>query len=313
MPANIVMEIAIRLPLADRLALSLSCTRLSKLLYRTVIEGVRAQQQHDQGRQLLKDFLSRLERDLGSKYYLCPECTRLHTFRHLPGPGDRRNSDGPLRNPCWAKHGYFKNDFRYWLTWQHGRLVMNRHLYGPEAGLPLTTLDLVSHRDWLGAAPSRAWKLTYAARIARDELVLRVTHELSAHSLERLRKLIRASTHKICPHIHFGLPPDRATTTAFDPGPGVVLSQSRCCGGCLTDCFLDFGAAPGRRSWRRFSARVESYHALGSFRGVRDWRWESFATPLHHVRNGARRDMRMYPQGYAVDLWTEQDQTEEAD
>ncbi|KAI9899662.1 hypothetical protein N3K66_006123 [Trichothecium roseum] len=311
MPANIVMEIAIRLPLAGRLALSLSCTRLSELLYRAVIEGARSQQQHVQRRRILKDLLSRLERDLGSKYYLCPECTKLHTFRNLPGPGDRRNSDRPLFNPCWDKHAYFKNDFRYWLTWQHGRLVMNRHLHGPEAGLPVTALDLVSHRDWLGAAPSRDWKLTYSARIVRDELVLRVTHELSARSPEKLRGMIRASAHKICPHVQFGLSPDCATA-AFDPGPGVVLSQSRYCVGCVTDCFLGLGAAPGRRPWRRFSARVESYHALGSFRDVRDWRWESFAIPLHHVRNAARRDMRIYPQGYAVDLWKEQDQTGEA-
>lgn len=75
------------MPVADRLALSLSCIALFNFLHGDAHHTMRYPPDADM-RQETENLLLRLERDLASSYYFCLSGLKAHAFFPLPGPAD---------------------------------------------------------------------------------------------------------------------------------------------------------------------------------------------------------------------------------
>ncbi|KAB5577745.1 hypothetical protein GE09DRAFT_530423 [Coniochaeta sp. 2T2.1] len=189
------------------IALSLACKALSAILRNHVAKLTTA---HGSNLKCRSDFLVLLERDLSDRFFYCSICLQLHCFE----------ADG------WTKHSRpldtiqtqlsrqlfcpGTSDFR--LSFAHARLMMNRHLYGPPAGLPLSSLTLGNTK---ANCDGFAWTYTtsrallarqyLSARIINNELFLRITHVFEGTETGLREAIDRlGGTYRLCTHVRPG-------------------------------------------------------------------------------------------------------------
>jgi len=167
LPAEIVLEIADRLPLENAICLLLTCKALYSILFPACGRSSSATLDSSGSRRALSILL---ERDLAEKFYVCPICDRLRRIRvdwMISGdfaPGWWKavivcvkcgyGQCTPTHIPGPHYHGFDSHLLR---------LITNRHVYGGEAGLPLSVIEWKTDRSrpYLNAqrgAEHREWR-----------------------------------------------------------------------------------------------------------------------------------------------------------
>ena len=269
LPVELVLIIAGLLSPEDAAALSLSCKGLHTLSLPL----------HSLSTAQRDSLLPRLERDLGASHFYCSYCSTLHGFLSLPRCYEVR----PFKGGCCTSMEFQPPGLPYWLTYYHGRLVMNRHFYEPPSGLPLesltaVTVDYYADYHWRRGVPW--WTTEFTAAIIQDELVIYARHMLESTGLDALWAHIEEQYHFICNHLKtydWAMYWSCQRETGHDSGHQSTQAIQYGCGSC-SECPTDYtvevtrAAAHGRINHK---ITVYSYHLMGSFRSHRDRNWRA--------------------------------------
>lgn len=192
LPAELVLAIADFLAPEDAAVLSLTCKCLFHTLSSPPLRSLAAAPR--------EHLLLRLERDLGASHFYCSYCSKLHCFLSLPGCREIRM---PVSDRCTGMK-FQPIGLLYWLTYYHGRLVMNRHFYGAPSGLPLESLSAVvvghlANYHWHCGVPW--WTAEFTGAIIQDELLIHAKHVLESTTLDALWSHVEEQYHFICRHL----------------------------------------------------------------------------------------------------------------
>ncbi len=276
---------------------------------------------------LERDILLRLlekESGVGSKYYFCAICHKLHRFSPSCGPLNREhtcfNRENRYLRPCYGGTSFFLQTGGYTLGYHHARLVLNRHLYGPPRGLPLDNLTV----DSVPGMVVPDWEQSWTAKVIDDELFLRATHTIDSHGISdpALRSLVDLScAYFICCHVDSScdvsaleMPRVSSSYETIRPLFAECREQLDACVWCLTDHCTTIerkraprNAVPGTRAWVQpasmvWAITIVAYHRLGSCRSPYDWMWRSVVGATQRTM-GNWRDNRRYPVGSIRDKW----------
>ncbi|KAH0490185.1 hypothetical protein TgHK011_001665 [Trichoderma gracile] len=285
-------------------------------------------------------FLALLERDVADRFFFCSACRQLHPFSQDWNPTDAIQLYGPkITGACLGFHGrqvYEPNPGRssYRLRYVHVRLVMNGHLYGSPAGLPLNNLDhsaLVqssySHRGPL-------WQQISRAKIIGGELFLSTTHVIAGRA-KILRQVIDEGFYNLCNHViaspawcmytspQDSIDLDTCRVAALEEhtpdcvymGDTSLSLFKYCrdvpgsCDVCLTDYTTTIALGLVREIHRSGSAlgettirppvdgwivRIVTYHQIGRGRDEHDWKWVAL-TKRPTERNDAQSNTGREP------------------
>jgi hypothetical protein len=280
LPPELILCITGHLTAADDvLALALTCRGLSVMLLARTLPFMEISSQ--------EKLLLRLERDLGATHYFCTYCFQLHGTASLSPPGQQIAFRRWLDNTCLRMDFCpLLSGFRF--GYYQARLIMNRHFYGPDCGLPLESLDLV-----IPHVGRRGWTSIYTGKIINDELILFVTHKFvpQTSTVEALHKLASSRPYWICRHDDVPIPKQREQT----------YSQKGFCDRCLTDYRIQVQ----QEDTGQFSMVVYSYHLAGSVRHHMDWKWQALTRWTRSGYWPKRRDEKQYPPGYVSNMWLE--------
>ncbi|KAF5025953.1 hypothetical protein F66182_1988 [Fusarium sp. NRRL 66182] len=192
LPPEIILIIAQYLPGASLVSLSLTCRPYRTLLARAArhikLEGTE-----------MENFLCQLEKD-STNWYFCYSCVKLHYWNSL------WSNQG--RYDCWFKMPKCVDDYTGWqpsehdlhIRYTHARLIMNRHFYGSDHGLPLTTLNYNDRVRRCENGVKHQW--SSQARIIQDELFVCKTLRFWHRRDQQMRELLSLFGLRICPHIN---------------------------------------------------------------------------------------------------------------
>ncbi|KAB5559542.1 hypothetical protein GE09DRAFT_1188119 [Coniochaeta sp. 2T2.1] len=209
LPVEIILEIADHLSSwLDAVALTVTCRAIFHILKKKV-DKHRGQQPPSRA-----VLLGLLEKEHGHKFYYCQTCNHLHRFSQTWNPTttegvpEKNNTESVVvLRRCHVQHVFNPNPGGngYNLSCAHARLVMNRHLCGAPNGLPLDALSRSVWTRHYRRDDGLLWRQDSCARVAGDDLLLRVRHVIEG-SEENLRRDIADGRHKICNHVLTGLP-----------------------------------------------------------------------------------------------------------
>lgn len=299
LPVDIISLFQAHLSPASQIAFSLACRGLYENYFASARKA-RASASDSEKR----DAIFLLEKDVSHREFFCPFCRRFRRF----GPGCREGLCSFERyhnldpEDSGSRRLAISDNQGPEITFPLGRLVMNRHFFGEDRGLPLSCLEVTDLPVKAGGEGKRAftWKETRRARIIGNELYLHCTHVLDQRELEDmntwdLRDSLRGrSFYRFCKH--------QATGKIFRNPVFVGHLRRRHasgdskwftaheemgfgCAQCLTDYTtsvewrprLEVGAdgtacedARKRGGW---VFRVDTYRQLGSFRQADDPRF----------------------------------------
>ncbi|KFA61248.1 hypothetical protein S40285_10461 [Stachybotrys chlorohalonatus IBT 40285] len=298
LPADVLLLISDYLDLPATLHLSLSCRGTYALLH-----SARKQKLQPEVRELL---LLSLEKDpFGRGTYYCHSCNALHPFEKHWGPLSERHDIEEGEFHCGNRNRFSPIGNAFELTYTHARLAMNRHLYGPDHGIPLGNLCL-EHSE---ARDVAAIHCSTAARIWNNELFLLRTYAFTvdaAHAAE-FRRCTGARDFRICEHTSFF--PSSSVSRQHVPelhrrqpgrtgGDDLVpcTDAPGSCGLCLMDYDITIAPAAVGSAW---SVEIHAYHDLGGCRSPDDWKWarftESSRPHLFFPNRPNRRSSPYYP------------------
>lgn len=202
MPVDIILYLAQHhLPPVSTKALSVSCKDLS-----AVVSMQKRLPLPDSARE---EYLFLLEKDFGRTHYYCHTCRRLHPFS--PTMTSALDTD-PLFPPwddddtmCHAANSVQLDGSAVTISYHHIRLVMNQHLFGVAAGLPLSIFRLDNTSSPTSTRTPLRWRQSWSARIIHNELFLRGTRTLCAPGVvvtaRAARDAIDDGDYRICKHV----------------------------------------------------------------------------------------------------------------
>lgn len=311
LPVDIISLFQAHLSPASKIAFSLACRGLYERYFASARKA-RASASDSEKR----DTIFLLEKDVSHREFFCPFCRCFRRF----GPGckeglcsfERYHNLDP--EDSGSRRLAISDNQGPEITFPLGRLVMNRHFFGEDRGLPLSCLEVTDLpvKAWGEGKNALTWKETRRARIIGDELYLRCTHVLDQAEQQDmdswdLRDSLRGrSFYGFCKHqatgrvirnpvfvghrkMRYAIGDSKWFTAHKELGFG--------CPKCLTDCTtsvewrprLEVGAdgtacedARKRGGW---VFRVDTYRQLGSFRQAGDPRFMLACTSsLEHTR-----------------------------
>lgn len=221
------------LPLADRLALALTCRSL--LIY----DGLSLPSLAGKGPRAHREFLiRRFERDLHPTHYTCSKCSRLHRIRSAPAASGNCAFESVLDTlPCkvWMRGLHYRLLYDSY----YRRSAMDRHLESSNPGLPL------EHETKKRRPPIFRWNTRIFTAVFQKDLILAVAFELTHHNIWPLMHSLVIWQPCICHHL-IVTPGPGTSDHLFTPirvGAKEVLELSRdplhsingSCRSCLTD------------------------------------------------------------------------------
>lgn len=179
LPIEIVRYIVSFLPLASQAAIILT----NKSVFNTIGSyswKILACTDHEAER---NEFLSLLERENYARYWLCKGCAILH------------QKEGRLWR-CLTSECGLGWDIEIRLIWAHVNLVMQRHFYGKEFGLPIEALsqhwkspcisshcrEIIRHGKIIDNEVYIKLRLTIDASLCPEDAVIMICHHLSTKS-----------------------------------------------------------------------------------------------------------------------------------
>ena len=272
----------------------------------------------------LDSLLRLLEKDaqVGSQFYFCPVCCKLHRFSPSCGPLTNEhtiyNRECRYLRSCYADTSFCLETGKYTLGYHHARLVLNRHLNGAPCGLPLHNLTAASVHGLV--VPN--WSQNWSARVIDSELFLCVTHTIHSYGMSDLlfRSIIdRDHAYFICRHADLSSDiPALKIPRASSCETRTVFSECRelvgACNLCLTDhcTTIKWKGTPkktllGIRNRLRpvstgWIITIVAYHQFGSCRFPYDWKWRAITGSTRPTLGNWRDDNR-YPPGSIRDKW----------
>ncbi|KAK5998094.1 hypothetical protein PT974_00466 [Cladobotryum mycophilum] len=305
-PLDIFLEIVSHLDPSSAASLSLTCKNAFALLAPASLSRLTTE---DKGA-----LLQLWERDanVGSSFYFCHLCTKLHPFAPWWGPKTRsRESCRFLASENYAHFLLSWKPSGSYITvaYHHARLVMNRHLYGPELGLDLDSFTVREGPRKIHRNLDLVQSMT--ARIINDMLVLRIEHEITPASAEvppdGFRKEVDEAVCKICEHMQthklicstwrtiseIGV---QEAETMFSPCRNAPGSCERCTTDLETT--IEFGMERTSSEWR---INIVSYHLLGQ--GRTPWEAEAGGFFYDQSSRSSERDVNKYPFGSIRQMW----------
>ncbi|KAG6363931.1 hypothetical protein INS49_009034 [Diaporthe citri] len=313
LPENIIYLFQTHLDTAARIAFSLSC----RALYERYFAGARKARKSASVMEKRR-IIVLLEKDVANREFFCPYCRRFRSFgpgwrvglgacsfetSHNTNPYD--HSLASQQDSCSGRWLKINDNRGPQFSFHLGRLVMNRHVFGKDCGLPLSCLEVTDLPVKAQGEGKYAftWKQTQRARIIHNQLYLRCTHVLDQAEQEGIdavtlrHGLKELSRYNFCKHQHTGT----QDGSFFNPElfkRWLPLGSSRLedrdqfiahsgsefgCPECETDyttsaCWRE--APRGKGSW---VIRVDAYHQLGFFRHANDrsYRLACSRAPLH--------------------------------
>ena len=264
LPIDIVLYLLDYLREETLLCLAMTC----KPLYALV--SSKSRRISERGRRL---FLQLLEGDVPGTYY-CYDCDKLR-----PMPQYRVGDGGEDVCPKHSARGAVFDIGKYRLPYRAARLVMNRHLYGPEHGIPLRNIEKHTRYKFPMLGVERRESLT--ARIIDDELFIRmeITMEHLRANTRVLRWFVDGCNTAVCLHTDTGnqnyhrftclmIPtPERIQYLTAEPTPGSFAPCEEAVTRCNT-CFRDVVTTIRWRGYRKkgWIVRVVAYTSLGKCR-----------------------------------------------
>ena len=205
LPSELLLMIALQLPLPDAVNFALVNRRLSMLIGPTywprlrtdvVIPGHREQ------------FLNTFARDLPSWFY-CHSCSHLHPIDRIPptGPFDKPS------NSLWCSEANFRgildpyqneSFLHYQISYHHLQLAMRRHYLGPGYGISTNDLSFVQVNE-LGESELKGRRTTLFSVEARvctgpARLCLRIQEWAVLHTNVLELAVKRAKCVGVCDH-----------------------------------------------------------------------------------------------------------------
>lgn len=318
LPPELKLKICEYLSPASLTALFTTCKSLRAVLIHNNMIGKLPNLDQEQR----VEFLSLLERDLGNRFYVCTVCAKLHRFEPWWGPREvghePRGLNCPLLDDKWRL-------WPYCLGWYHVRLVMNRHLYGPEYGVPLQNLEAArnypsNYRFYWGRRSDVGWHQEWSARIVNDELFLRAKHTIHDHHEHRLRHIIDTEFYGVCRHKTLNAPllsplapPHWFNRVPIDPAAPLFVECEESLGSCI-QCLTDFTIKvrlrkPGdadhntQIDGRDWEITIIAYHQLGSGRSHLDWKWTSFSASNFRPSSPYGWLLEDHPPGMVMSRW----------
>lgn len=162
-------------------AFALTCKGLHEHYFRMSMDRLRLATRSQK-----RAMIAYLEGDIGRGSCYCPFCRKFHRWSHdqtlVSNDHLQHNTHLCSENP---EYGFSANPFRASpahsgdITYDIARLVMNRHLYGPEHGLPMSVLEKRENSEWKPISlpsrkhrPAAMHKEMWFVKIMMDELYL---------------------------------------------------------------------------------------------------------------------------------------------
>lgn len=316
MPVDIIVYLALHhLPSASAKALSVSCKHLRAVV--PMPNGLPL------SRSAFREYLPLLEKDCGGTHHYCHTCRRLHPFSASdPNMASALDTD-PFalpwddNRPCLIENSVQFDGPAVTISYNHVRLVMNRHLFGAPAGLPLSAFRL-DNTSSPADGPLR-WHQSWSARIIDNELFLRCTRTLvspgEAVTARAARDAIDDGEYRICKHVGA-----LSRYKSFDvealqrpSGNGHELftpcsEMPGSCGHCLTD-YVTTVECSGEDEDAECRITLTSWHRLGGGRSPEDEKWEMFASD-GFAGDLVVRDVVRYANGEARRAWMDDEARE---
>lgn len=299
LPIELLFEISDFLPEASTFAFAITCTSLYGVLFpKGKLHGSQ-----------LDELLQLLERDLCQQLFFCQRCHILHYFSESWRLRKRDRFDAPCRPEVVIRDGFY-------LDFNFARLAMNKHLLG--GGLDLEQLNC-SLPDYFGGwnvdLEARVVHDELYLRVSHT-LCLNRTGLENRQKLERThhgicnhitthppRKRINTSSIPTARAgylqwlVYFGIyaVPQRTRIPELAPGqhPKYWYPLAECrdvqrsCGVCLTDYIVtatqrdSLDVSEQTTTSDPWVIVITAYHQLGPCRSQSDWKWLTYATPLH--------------------------------
>jgi hypothetical protein len=302
LPSEIILMIASHMDNPSRLALALTNRRIYSLCCNERLPLNLAEKEK---------LLLLLEKDIATLYF-CHRCVKLHHWHRrwsrsiCPWYEETMPCKRSGLDRLYLPHVHS-------IPYYYARLVMNRHLYGPTHGPPITKLE--ERADSLYYSNGVVKTVTQHARIINGQLyilsVISMSHSRGDSVL--LRDQINKTNTSVCPHL----------TMASTSWPGYAPSQlpelvensaapSRfqlcqqafgSCVFCLTDYNIEI-------SWQGTKkghvVKVFVYRRLGDCRSPFDWNWRARLALLTNERPRLEQSLD-YKLGYVRDQWNKAD------
>ncbi|CEJ84063.1 hypothetical protein VHEMI03368 [[Torrubiella] hemipterigena] len=230
------------------------------------------------------------ERDRHAKqHYYCFPCSKLHPLTSECAPSPKLADNKVLK--CDGDDYFCPMRNQYPLSWTHARLVMNAHIYGPNFGLPLSS---ICQPYTVACGPSTLLCET-EAKIRDLRLLLRRTYTFTVpyERMEQFQEALVRNKFRLCSHTKLITPPPERqsnhrheeSVTLHKREPSwyhfrAMIYNEQVEGSCEM-CATDYTCraipctdAQGRAAWK-IIAYV--YHMLGSCRSPDAWKWSRFA------------------------------------
>ena len=293
--------IAERLDTPSRVSLALTCRFLRALCFPLNLELNKEEKQ---------TLLLLLEKDT-SKHYFCHFCNKLHAWnmkRSRPRPNfileDSRCK------PMIEGSRLFLDSSVCRMKYNYARLIMNRHFYGPEHGLPLR--DFQRKRDRRSRECGISGTVTSSCRIVDDKLLILRVNNLQGDRVG-LSRYFRRYQEKFCIHIYpeieyrayvprVQLPELEVERKTKDFVP--CHQSFRSCSICLTDYSIEIT----RRPKGNYNIKLLVYNQLGECRSPHDWNWKIMTSLWTTQKAGRRANFPLeYAPGSIVDRWNKGD------
>lgn len=213
LPLDIHCCIVDHLEPATGIALALSCKTLYNRFFESALKKLRHPSTTITQRQGVHLML---EQERGGRAVYCHSCDALHDFSPFWQATDKPRYIKNPRSPCYGEPYSIRNSCKlrskFELVWHYARpfgvdyhlarLVMNRHLLGATAGLPLSCLEVqnLSQLDTRLSQPF-TWNQTWRASIIDDELYLSAVHTFrQPHVGDRFARSFRNGLSPFSPH-----------------------------------------------------------------------------------------------------------------
>lgn len=228
-------------------------------------------------------FLPLIEKDpLGRGTVYCHSCNKLHPFQEATGPCSELDLDAgkrPKAAKCVSRDRFSPAGNPFVLSYTHARLAMNRHLYGPDHGIPLANLcvEQSERRDMM------TLRCSTSAKIMDDELFLQRTYAFTVTDADmaEFRRSTGARDFKLCEHTSLfpAASPFRQSIPELHQKPptgGDGLVPCREAPGSCGLCLMDYDITIQPLADESYNIVIRAIHQLGSCRSPRDWKWARF-------------------------------------
>ena len=184
-----------------------------------------------------RQHLEVIERAFPTHWY-CAWCDRFHKLE--PGTGPTMLNEEESKRDCTEHCSYLHYNRQYVLTYHHIRLAMNRHLWGPGHGIPLSDLHY-DHKSTASIFRTQyPISVTLIPRIVSSNLLLYSAFSIELPENMLCKKGLWTALFPYIPHIVAGHRNDREGHTGLKYQAKLQLQNPRSrsiqlCSVCATD------------------------------------------------------------------------------